>query len=133
MLVAEALADGQSVQRIVTRISKGDKAAAKRWRQKIRAWTATSPAFRALLMQHAEAEMQLALGSTVAAVNRRAARGRMDAAKVVMAKTGFHSDKVDHNHSGSIDINVSIPRPQAVQDHLNPGTEPIVEADVVED
>lgn len=74
----------------------------------------------------------LDLPAVAEGVSRRAKRGRMDAAKVVMAQTGFHNEKVSHEHGGEIQINVSIPRPPPVEDRLGI-EEPIVDADVVED
>lgn len=79
------------------------------------------------------AEALLATGPVVQAQIKRACRGRVDSAKLVLAISGFHNDRIDHKHSGKIELAVSIPRPPTVQDQLGMPEEEVVEADVVEE
>lgn len=104
-------------------------------RAKVRRVAARSAYVRDELFLIARGDGILALGPSVQGVAARAARGRVDAAKLLWAMTGFHNDKVDHRHSGEIQINVSIPRPKATEDHIpGPGIEEgFVDADVVEE
>lgn len=60
---------------------------------------------------------------------RRAGRGRVDAAKLALALSGIHNDRVQHDHSGEIDVRVhAMPRPKRVTEDGE-----IVDAEVVED
>ena len=76
------------------------------------------------------------------ALMRRAARGRVDAVKLAFEVTGFHNPKVKHEHSGKIEINLSMGRPERTVNEtgspaLASGDEAvdhdIVDADVVEE
>ena len=60
----------------------------------------------------AKGQMLVDLAPAVAAVGKRARRGRTDAAKIIMEATGFHNPKVKHEHSGEISVKLDIPRPQ---------------------
>jgi hypothetical protein len=60
----------------------------------------------------------------------RAARGRVDAGKLVLEVTGLHNPRVQHEHSGKINISLTIPRPDRDVKQID---EPVVDADVVED
>lgn len=63
------------------------------------------------------------------AVARRAKRGRVDAAKLMLEVTGLHNPRVKHEHSGDININLKgLTRPPAVETE-----DSVVDADVVED
>jgi len=66
----------------------------------------------------------------VAGLNRRAARGRVDAVKLLFESSKFHSPKMQHEHSGEVHIKLDLPRPTPV---LNEGEgEEIVDAEVVD-
>lgn len=131
-VVAEAIARGATVGQISRKLAKGDKRKYHRYYSKITRLAKVDPKFQARIAQSTNGEMWLDLGAINKAVTSRAKRGRMDAVKAVWAATGFHNDRVDHNHSGEIQISVNIPRPTAVEDHtaLN---EAVVDAEVVED
>lgn len=62
--------------------------------------------------------------AATAALARRAAKGNPQAIKLLFEASGFHNPKVQHEHSGDIKIELSLPRP--------PAQEP-VDAEVVED
>lgn len=86
-------------------------------------------------MRLAKAKGLKHIGPSVEAIGKRAGRGRPDAAKLLWSMTGFHNERISHEHSGDIQINVSIPRPQTTVDQLGPGkdSEDYVDADVVEE
>jgi hypothetical protein len=71
------------------------------------------------------------LPSIMDGVIRRAQRGRVDAAKLIFEMTGLHNPKVQHEHSGDIQITLaSVPRPERVATELEA---PVVDAEVVEE
>lgn len=130
--MARALADRVPLTTIANRLARRTEKPAKYWRQRLRRITAYSPHVREELFAATKAELMMALPASGEAVGRRAGRGRPDAAKLVWEASSFHNTKVQHEHSGGIDIRVSIPRPPTTQDQLGPGRD-YVDADVVED
>jgi hypothetical protein len=72
-----------------------------------------------------KAETALALPGVTRALVRRAQRGRVDAIKLLFELTGFYNPRsiVDHNHSGEININLT----------MGGRPEPVVDAEVVEE
>jgi hypothetical protein len=79
-------------------------------------------------------------GMTAAQV-KRALRGRTDAFKLLLEVGGIHNSKVQHEHSGGIELKlVAVPRPPPVDNTPNerPGPRPqldeaIVDAEVIDD
>jgi hypothetical protein len=130
--VSDALAEGHSIGRVARAIAKGDEKKAKLWRRRIRNWTYNDPAFQAAYAAKAKAELQMGIGQTVQAVLKRSSRGRIDAAKLVFEAAGFHNPRVKHEHSGDIKVSLDMPRP-GHQEKLNPGSEDVVDAEVVEE
>lgn len=121
---------------LARKIAKGDQRKAKLWRGRIRYWMASSPAFQEAVATAAMGELRLAVPKTTQAlISVATKRKRVDAIKLVMEASGFHNPRIQHEHSGDIQITLSMPRP-GQQESLNPGKEdpgPIVEADVVEE
>jgi len=79
----------------------------------------------------ARGEAIMNLIPAVQALSRRAARGRTDSIKLLFELTGFHSPRVQHDHSGEIEIKLTgMHRPPRTVDQLGP---PVVDAEVVED
>jgi hypothetical protein len=134
-IVGRALADQIPLTTIANRLAKRTGKPAKYWRQRLRRIAANSPHVRDDLFNATKAELMAALPASGAAVGRRAGRGRPDAAKLVWEASSFHNSKIQHEHSGGIEIRVSIPRPQTTVDTLGPGKDPesFVDADVVEE
>jgi hypothetical protein len=63
------------------------------------------------------------------AVARRGSKGNIPAAKLAMEASGFHNPRMDHHHSGKIEIELKgVPRPAATVDEDH-----VVDADVVEE
>lgn len=60
----------------------------------------------------ARGELLIGLGPAVAGLSRSGARGRVDAAKLLLEASGFHNPRVKHDHSGSIEIKLTMPRPE---------------------
>jgi hypothetical protein len=85
----------------------------------------------------ARGQMILALPGITEALIKRAQRGRPDAIKLIFEASGFHNPKMQHEHSGEVDLRiVQVPRPAPVDNTPNARPqidEPIVDAEVVED
>ncbi len=65
--------------------------------------------FHRIVVERARAEMILALEPQT----RRLARlRRPDAIKLLFEASGFHNPRVKHDHSGSIEVKLTMPRPQ---------------------
>jgi hypothetical protein len=136
-LVARAVADRVPLPTIANRLARKTGKPAKYWRQRLRRVVAHSSYVRDEAFTATNAELIMALPASGEAIGRRAGRGRPDAAKLMWSATGYHNDRVQHEHSGGIDIRLSIPRPETTQDQLGPGKDPesseYVDADVVEE
>ena len=132
---ADALIAGHTAASIAKKLAKGDDVKYHRIYNKVRRLAQSDARFQARVMARAKGESIMRLGPQVKAIGRRAERGRVDAAKLLWSMNGFHNEKVDHRHSGEIQISVSIPRPKTTVDQLGPGkdTESYVDADVVEE
>jgi hypothetical protein len=124
--LALAIIDAEGDWRgVADRLAKGDEAEAAKWRMRMRRWI-DEDYFQSLISRLATGELRLGLPATVQAVNRRAAKGNIPAAKLAMESSGFWSPRHEHRHSGRIEIELKgVPRPEPAVD--------ISEADVVED
>lgn len=126
--LVDRLSDGESVDEIAFRLYPGntrhDKIKRRRFRERVFKYTAEDPTLQLALTTASKAEMWLALPAVTHALIRRAVRGRPDAIKLLFEASGFHNPRVKHEHSGDINIKLSIPRPTPVD---------IPEADVVEE
>lgn len=134
-LVAEALANGHTIQTLATKLARGNARKASSYRTLFRRWMRENEAFRDRVYANATADLGLEIPAINRALAGRAKRGRPDATKLVWAASRFHNERISHEHSGDIQINVSIPRPQTTVDQLGPGkdSEDYVDADVVEE
>lgn len=129
--VAQLLVQGHTVYQIAKRVSNGDKRLASQLRNRIYYMAGSDEEFQRIfatvLRGKASAE---GLPTAVAGQIKRSQRGRTDAAKLIMELTGFHNPKVSHEHSGDINIKLSLPRPELPEDADQPQ---VVDAEVVED
>ncbi len=76
-----------------------------------------------------QAQAQLEALSAIPAVGRRARKGNVPAAKLLLEMAGYHNSKVDHNHSGEVKISINnVARPPREKDVVD-----IPDADVVEE
>lgn len=126
--LAELAARGWTIGRIARHISDGSPKKMKKARRLMRE-IRRDPRFEEFILQEAHHDAVAALPRAVAGAARAASRGRMDAVKWIGEATGFHNPRVDHNHSGDIQITMNIPRP--VRDEEAPVE--IEEAEVVEE
>ncbi len=127
-LLAMELAWDGNPEEAIERLAKGDPAKAKRWRRRMVIW-ATDPEFQEMIGQYAKAMQVLHTLPTLRALHRRAMKGNIPAIKLAFESSGFHNPRVQHEHSGDIQITLKgIDRPTVVDDHQ----EPIVDAEVVD-
>lgn len=126
---------GVSRNDLAKQLGKGDPVRQKAWRQKIRLLLATNPLTQAQLGMAAQADLWESLGPATQAIIARAKRGRPDAVRMVWAATGFHNEKVQHDHSGEVQVTLAINRPARVEDRTKRMDleEGIVDAEVVEE
>lgn len=134
--IASLLAGGVSHKTIARKLAKGDPKKAKVWREKLRRWMMTDEAFQQAVAAGAMAELRLAVPATTQAlIDVATKRKRVDAIKLTFEASGFHNPRVQHEHSGEIQVSLNIPRP-GKQEALNPGKDaesPVVDAEVVDD
>jgi hypothetical protein len=65
------------------------------------------------ISRRAHAVMKAGLIAGVQRLTDRAVHlGKPDAIKLLMEASGFHNPRVDHKHSGDINIKLTIPRPE---------------------
>jgi hypothetical protein len=101
---------------------------ARVWMRRYRRWIETDEEFQKLVGQMCMGQLRGALPETVAALNRRAAKGNVPAQKLAMEASGFYSPRTTHEHTGDIAITLKgLTRPAAVED------DPVVDATVVDD
>jgi hypothetical protein len=124
-LILEQLSYGKHPYQVAAALGKGDPKKTTRWRRKIKRWLSSDLAFQQAIAGEVQLIEVMDLIPAAQALGKRARRGRTDAIKLLFEVTGHHNPKsqVDHNHSGSIDINLK----------MGGRPEPIVEAEVVED
>lgn len=83
---------------------------------------------KAVAVGHALQEFPAIMDALV----KRGLRGRVDAIKLIMEVTGVHSPRVDHKHSGQVELVVTtVPRPANANRELDEGG--VVDAEVVEE
>jgi hypothetical protein len=122
--IADQIAEGKRPEQIAREIHPTDLLKRRHLRFRIWRHVRKDAELHSRIAERARGELVLALIPTTRALAGRAARGRVDAAKVVLEASGFHNPRVKHEHSGEINIKLSIPRPKAVD---------VPDADVVED
>jgi hypothetical protein len=134
-LVAEAVAKGYTASQIANRLANGDVKKYRHYYGRVKRMIQRDPLFRARMADYAMGEYVMGIVPTAQAISRRAARGRMDAARFLMAATGVYNEKVQHEHSGEVQVTLAINRPAQVEDRTKRMDleEGIVDAEVVED
>ena len=131
--VGRFLALGIAPDQLAKHLAKGDPKKVRYWQKRIQTLLATNSHTQAQIAMAAQAQMWAGLIPATEALVRRASRGRPDAIKMLWSATGFHNDKVQHEHSGDIAITVKVARPTRVVDRTALDDPSIVDADVVED
>jgi len=80
---------------------------------RIRKMVRTDPEITRIVMARAQEEFLYAIGPIVDRLNQRAkATGKPDAVKLAFEASGFHNPRVKHEHSGGVEIKLTIPRPE---------------------
>ena len=128
----DEMIDAQTDYRgVALQLAKGDERKAKRWRQRWRTWI-QEPTFQEMMATIVMGELRAGLGPSVQALVRRASKGNIPAIKLAMEASGFHNPRMDHHHSGKIEIEFKgTMRPPAIVDESK--AEPIVDVTVVEE
>jgi hypothetical protein len=124
--IVDWLEQGKTLPELAKKLSKGDKAKAKALRRKFRKMADKDPLLRMAIYNRARSGIINAVPGTVEAVRKRAQRGRMDAAKVILEASGVHNPRVQHEHSGEVQVTINMPRPKL-------GDTLIPDVDVVEE
>jgi hypothetical protein len=112
--IADRLASGQQPAAIAKSIYPNDRVRRRRLRLKIWRMVQNEPGLAERLARRARGQMAVDLVPAVAAAGQRARRGRIDAVRYISEASGFHSAKVQHDHSGEIKIKLEMPRPDYV-------------------
>lgn len=129
----EALDRGMKPPDIAKALAKGDKAKAKRLRQRIWKTIRSDAEFHRRLGERAKGQMVVDMLPAVNAVGKRAARGRMDAAKLLLEATGVHNPRIKHEHTGEIKVSLDLPRPDFVEATVVEDITDAVAAEIDED
>lgn len=135
--ISRLLAKGYTAHEIALHVAKKKGRNYTRIKGQVQRVAAEDQEFRTGQALAMEGGMIMDLPAIGEAVVRRAKRGRVDAAKLVLEITGVHNPKVKHEHSGDITISMNaIPRPEKTDDRtsqqvLDDGD--VVDATVVED
>lgn len=105
---------GLTVPECAKLLAKGDRKKAQAIRKRLYRMVGRDKKFQQYVYERAHMNLAVGLNGATAAMSRRAARGRVDAAKLVMEASGFHTPRSKQEHSGEIKITVDIPRPDFV-------------------
>lgn len=123
-----ALAKGFTAEEIALHIVGKRNRNFRRIRGQVRRVMAEAEEFQRDMGLRGRGVMVEGLEGAAEALVRRAHRGRPDAIKLLFEATGFHNPRVQHEHSGEIEIKMTaIPRPPAVDE------DGVVDAEVVEE
>jgi len=116
--IIELIELGYTERRIVLHLARKhnghqqkDYRAIRRYRRRVRRAIMRSPQFLEAQRAQAIAAMWESLPDVTDALIRRASRGRPDAIKLMWEAMGFHNTRVQHEHSGDIEIRLTVPRP----------------------
>lgn len=130
--VAWALIDGFTVGQIAKKMAPNDEKRAKQIRSRIRRLMYDG-VFENEYGQRSLVEAKLSVGPAVHAIGRKAAAGRVDAAKLVFEASGFYNPRVTHDHGGEIKITIrNAPRPERTEEEYGDNVA-ITDAEVIEE
>lgn len=123
---------GMTTHEIATKLAKGSPQKYKSVRAQLRRILATDDKYQVKTGLEAKGAMIEGLVDVTEAMVRRGSRGNVPAAKLVYEATGFHNPRVEHKHSGKVEIAFTgVQRAPLIVDETAAG--PIVDATVVED
>lgn len=119
---------GLNYREVAEKLAKGNKKKAKAWRSRWRVWI-QEPTFQEMLHAITMGEMRSGLPELTAALVRRASKGNVPAIKLAMEASGYYNPRMEHHHSGKIEIELKgVTRPAITVDE-----DSVVDADVVEE
>lgn len=127
--LAELVGEGQHPKDLARKLHPHDRAARRRTYMRLRRLALSDARLAQTVSDDAKLDLIVGLRPTVQALIRHARR-RPDAAKLVLEASGFHNPRVSHEHSGEVNIKVTMPRPDFKSTQAQ---EPVVDADVVDD
>lgn len=128
-LVLPFIEEGVKPGEIAEKLYPGPEHKAQRSALSKRIWRALAQdkLLQAKIADYARATLMAGLPATARGVIARAEEGKLDGVKLAWEATGFHSSKVQHEHSGDISVTLNIPRPTGRQ-----AAEPALEGKVVD-
>lgn len=116
---------------VALKLAKGDDLKAKRWRQRWRTWI-QEPSFQDMMASIAMGELRSGLPLAVQALVRRAQKGNVPAIKLAMESSGFWSPRMEHKHSGKVEIAFTgVQRAPLIVDET--AADQVVDAEVIEE
>lgn len=114
--VSKAAASGMMPPEIARQMYPGKTKKAAKKRRVMRSLLyqlGSDPAFIESLHNQLKGRLQWAMAAVMnAAVERAVETGRPESVKFLAEATGFHAPRVEHEHSGDINITLAIPRPE---------------------
>lgn len=125
--IVDWLEQGKTLPELAKRLAKGDRRRANTLRRRFQRMVANDPLLQMAIYSRAKAGLVTAVPGTVEAVRKRAQRGRMDAAKIVLEASGVHNPRVQHEHSGEISVKLDMPRPKFIE------AEAVEDAEIVDE
>lgn len=128
--LSEALHTGKRPAEIARHLAPNDPVRRKYWRDKIDRTLKHDDRLALRLAGNARVEHLLGIGPASRSLARKARAGRVDAIKLLFEVSGLHNPRVSHEHSGEVNIKVTMPRPDFKSTQAQ---EPVVDADVVDD
>lgn len=126
------IAKGWTVDEIVEALGRGDKRRERVIKQQLRRLASEDEWIQQYIGGAAKGALILGIEDITDAMVRRGSRGNVPAAKLAMEASGFHNPRMDHHHSGKIEISFTgVQRAPLIVDEL--ASETIVDAEVVEE
>jgi hypothetical protein len=128
-LILRMVNKGYTITSIADQLAGDDVLKARRIRARIHQIVAIDEEIQQVLGTISRGTLIGGMPEVTEAVMRRGSKGNIPAAKLAMEASGFHNPRMDHHHSGKIEIELKgVPRPAATVDEDH-----VVDADVVEE
>jgi hypothetical protein len=129
--IAELIYQGKDLKEIAAQLYPENSKKARRHRRefisRVYELAAWDQDFQSALVTRSKAILTLSLPAVTERLVTRARRlGKPQEVKLVFEASGFHNPRVQHDHSGSVEIKLTIPRPEL------PEKAKVVDAEAVE-
>lgn len=122
---------GKHPREIAAALHPTNKDAARRTRRIIEQQIRDDPRIHQKVLDYSKTELLTGIGPTIKAMIRRADKGNVMAAKLILEMAGVHNPRVKHEHKGDIKIKLEgLPRPVFERSGID--SEPVVDAQVVD-